>query len=219
MPSGELKPKSQEVDNSTAMDNSQQSPPAQAQAGPLMRCCQKTNIRDCDCLVPEGPCEIPEIVITHYERKCLCYSCQWIRDVGPVSNCALQHVTYAGNKVDNVYKTNISKHCTDLEYVYPTLVHEETCQWGWVFQVGNYQQLPYLVNLGLPQCDESAERVTVGSDGKWKAIRSNSTSFPLILDTTPHTNTLYLDYGYHPDHSPVSTFYPDLPRSPPNLHF
>lgn len=210
------KSQNQEPQASTAIATSQPSQPAQTQPQPLMRCCGKQNIRDCDCTAPDGSCLMPEFVFTHYHRNCLCYSCEWIREakthtipdrIPPQSGLPVVNPTYCGNKMDHLPETDGS--CTDLELVHPILLEENPQRWGWVFRPGNQAQLPFLASDS--DCPD-AVRVTLGSHGKWKALSADGTSYPLGYDMRPTENELYRDYGYAPGYSPVCT--PSLPLSP-----
>ena len=200
-----LKPQNQEPQASTAMHASRPSQPAQTQPEPLMKCCRKELIRDCDCTVPQGPCLVPGFIFTHYHRECLCYSCEWVREakkqtipdrIPARSGHTVVNPTYCGNKMDHLPETKGS--CTNLELVHPVLLEESPQRWGWVFRPGNQAQLPFLASHS-----PGAYRVTLDSHGKWKALKADGTSYILGYDTRPMENELYRDYGYAPGCSPV----------------
>lgn len=183
-----------------------------------MRCCQKTRefMRDCECAVPDGPCMAPPLVFTHYHPECLCFSCEWLRvtklfyitsRIPGRSGHEVQNPTYAANQSDNVLETHSVRPSTGPELVYPLLLKENPAKWEWVFRPGDEYQIPFLAPLDQMS---SVLRVTVGSNGGWKALRKDGTSFALHYDRRPVWNQLYRDYGYAPECSPVSTFRPIL---------
>lgn len=212
-------PQNQEPQASTAADASQPSQPAQTQPEPIvMQCCQKTAAlrRDCECTVPQGPCEAPGLLFTHYSPQCNCYSCEWLRETkmefpdgdpgNPVGS--KRSPTFGANSADDVLKTDTSSPCTNLELVHPIQLREKPRpRWEWVFHPVDQNQLPFLVE---PKNCSGVLGATLDSRGHWKALCVNGTSFPLSYDTRPVLNELYRDYGYDPDCSPVSIFYPDL---------
>ncbi|KAG6361578.1 hypothetical protein INS49_009805 [Diaporthe citri] len=173
----------------------------------IMKCCQKTRafMRDCECPVPQGPCMAPEIVFTHYRPECVCFSCEWLREtklfyipnrIPGRSGQQVQNPTYAGGNTDDVLTKDSSHPCT---IVHPVLLNENPLQWEWVIRPGDETQLPFLAPL-----DQSSGvlRVTLDSNGQWKALYANGTCSPLRHDTRPFWDKLYRDYGYAQGYSP-----------------
>lgn len=207
------------------MGDSQQTPPVQAQPGPIMRCCQRTDIRDCNCLHPRGPFQKPTFIFTHYSQQCACYSCEWIREarqqhvpdrLGSGSNPGgfCENCTYAGKQLDEVVKTE-SPIPNELELVHSVMVAEGPPQlWGWVFRSTHQQQLAYLASES--QCPKTVEIATLDSNGRWKGIRPKEEPFPLVHNLPPKCNRLYRDYNYSPAYSPYEHS-PDVARPPDNM--
>lgn len=213
-------PQNQEAQASTATDASQPSQPPQTQIEPIvMQCCQKTAAfrRDCNCRVPQGPCTVPNLVFTHYRGECDCYSCEWLRESR--INIILSRVpnepdgytynpTFAGEKLGDVLKMDTQSHYTNLELVHPVLLRAKPqSRWEWVFHPVDRNQLPFLAN---PSEYSGVLGVTLDRQGQWKALFADGTYFTIRYNTRPVLNELYPDYGYAPECSPVSIFYPVL---------
>lgn len=192
-----------------------------------MKCCQKTNVRDCDCLRPRGSCQKPQNIFTHYDRQCACYSCEWIRAAmqeyipdrlgsgsnpsGTVPNCA-----YAGNRLDEVVNSGNSQKPNDLELVHPIMVAEgPPVIWGWSFRSTRQLQLPYLAS-GY-RCPATVMMTTLDSKGRWKALGHDlEEPFPLVHKLPPQRNILYRDHGYSPSYHPYARSAVD-PRPSDNM--
>lgn len=184
----------------------------------IMSCCQKTRefMRDCECTVPQGPCMAPPLLFTHYRRECFCFSCRWLRETTWTEIYSriprgLGHLvpnpTFRRPQLDDALETQSSRPRTNLELVYPVLLNENQKKWEWVFRPVNDTQFPFLAG---PKRGPDVLRVTLGSNGRWKALYANGTWSPLGYDTRPVVNDLYPDYGYAPGRSPVSIFHPGL---------
>lgn len=211
-------PQDQEAQTNGATDASQPSQPTQTAADEIvMQCCGKTreNMRDCECRAPRGPCTTPPFLFTHYLGTCFCYSCKWLRAT-KTSNIRsripgqeeheVENPAYNGNSADTVLDTETGFQ-TNLEAVHPILLSDKPRQqWEWVYvPIGEYP-LPFVMSSST--C-AGVLNVTMSSNGRWRAIRANGTSFHICSDIRPK-NELYSDYGYAPGYSPVSIFYPGL---------
>lgn len=201
-----------------ATDSSQPPQKTQTQPDPIvMECCGKTlaSMRDCNCLVPKGPrpCRAPPLVFTHFRRDCTCFSCEWLRETKEPMIQDWSSRRSGGNTVHNPKydaenKFDVDQDTpgsdTNLELVYGIKMEER--RWEWVFYPVNQTHLPFLAD---PSEHSGVLRVTLGSNGEWKGLKSDGTSFPLRYRTRPALNELYPDYGYAPECSPVS-IYPGL---------
>ncbi|KAL2277421.1 hypothetical protein FJTKL_00008 [Diaporthe vaccinii] len=139
----------------------------------------------------------------------------------------VQNPTFGGVNADVVLGTQSSGPCTNLELVYPVLWEENQNEWEWVFHPVNDKQLPFLAPT---KQSSGVLRVTLDSQGQWKALYANGRWSRLRYDTRPGWNELYDDYGYAPGYSPYgskgdseSSFTPDkvnpggyMPPQPPN---
>jgi hypothetical protein len=188
------------------MANSGQLPASSAQPEAVMSCCNKTNIRDCVCVRPQGPCTQPEVIFTHYDSECGCYSCQWVREARQpeIPDRLLQfglveNPTYAGKQLDQVINTQKTGLCDALELVYPVPKKPNSKQWGWVFHPGNPQVPRYLSSGG--EFPREAKMATLDSEGQWRAV-STGRCTTLLHKRVPREEAIYHHLGYQPDCSP-----------------
>lgn len=214
----EPEPQNQAAQTTDATDASQPSQPTQTAADEIvMKCCHKTReeMRDCECMVPQGPCHTPNLIFTHYSKECFCYSCRWLRDtkaskirsrIRGQESREVENPTHAGIKSHTVLDTE-ERFRTNLEVIHPVLLKDKPRQqWEWVYQPTGENHIPFVMS---PSYCTGVLSVTMDSSGGWRAICANRPSFHIRYNH-PLTNELYSDYGYAPDCSPVSIIYPSL---------
>ncbi|KAI3391624.1 hypothetical protein diail_7025 [Diaporthe ilicicola] len=206
-PAPQAQPENTEPQGSNPQGQEPQSSTPQSQPSPpVMRCCGKERIRDCLCLKPDGGCEVPQILLTHYDSPCKCYSCEWMRATEQESiqgrGETIKNPTYRkGSGWARVLRRNFEAD-NKLELVHPVLINEKEKRWEWVITPMQHglPELPFLSDNHSAY--SNACTVTLGSDGDWKGISFEGDVMSVDFEERPDLNVLYSDYGYHPTSSP-----------------
>lgn len=184
--------------------------PSQTTSGSVMQCCGKADIRDCRCSWPSGPCQVPLILLSHYDPYCVCYSCEWARETNypeirsrkpGQEGRIIENPTFSKGPFDKLKKV-VPKTTTQLELMHPILLDDRCLprRWAWVMTPVQHGMLPFLPDKY--QHYEDVWRVTLDSQGNWVGIGEQGERIDIEIEAHHLRNILYTDYGYHRAVSP-----------------